>query len=437
MHLLHQGRISREPAGIQIAHLFHQRLQLLPRLRTILHHGANPIEEIQPLINLTLCIGRIRPLLRPHCPAGDARVASVISANCAAIAISRATTGIAHRTCDTIAYPASLASALLTTLTGLAALLARLATLLTRLAGLLTRLTWLTGLPRLLARPAKRAALILLTSAARLTGLSSRLATRASAKPRDLVAQSGKIVHCVVQRSILRGALTTAERTSRFPHLLTQLLQIRGEFGFRRLREFAAPQLIRTALQPRSEAGFIHAVERTPQSCRGRLLGTAEFARLVAHLLREVPQIVAHLLTITDHFVNFLSRRVCLRLTGGARGILLSNQIADMICLLLLSRSQLIGRLRHGVQAAGSILLLHTAEQIRGLTQTVGCTTGIGRTGGLGGRALHIVGSLPQAVERLLGRLLATVSRLGLLVLVPALGVILRLLRITSAAVRR
>ncbi len=63
MHLFDQGGIAGETAGIQIAHLIDQGLQLLPRLRTILHCCPNLVEKIQSLVNLALGIGRVGALL--------------------------------------------------------------------------------------------------------------------------------------------------------------------------------------------------------------------------------------------------------------------------------------------------------------------------------------------------------------------------------------
>ncbi len=63
VHLLHQFGIPWETAGIQLAHLVDQGLQLLARLGTILHYGANLVEEVQSLVNLPLGIGRVGALL--------------------------------------------------------------------------------------------------------------------------------------------------------------------------------------------------------------------------------------------------------------------------------------------------------------------------------------------------------------------------------------
>ena len=136
VHLLDQGGIPGETAGIQIAHLIDQGLQLLPRLGTILHYGANLVEKVQSLVNLALGIGRVGTLLRRHGLTGDASIAGVIAAKHVAIAIARAAGRIAYRTGEAVADRTRLASACLTTLAGLAVL-----------PWLLTWLTGLTGLP--------------------------------------------------------------------------------------------------------------------------------------------------------------------------------------------------------------------------------------------------------------------------------------------------
>src|SRR5580698_9986260 len=95
MHLLHQRRIPRESAWIQITHLVDQSLQLLLGLGTVLHRSANLVEEVQSLIDLVLRIGRIRTLLRRHRLPHDVRIAGV------QIAVSRTTAiaaGIPHWT---------------------------------------------------------------------------------------------------------------------------------------------------------------------------------------------------------------------------------------------------------------------------------------------------------------------------------------------------
>jgi len=109
MHLLHQGWIPGEAAGVQVAHLLDQGLQLALRLRIVLHHGANLVQKIQALVNLALRIGRVRALLGRHRMAGDPSVARVPGAIHLTIAISRPAAGIANWTSLAVAYAACLA----------------------------------------------------------------------------------------------------------------------------------------------------------------------------------------------------------------------------------------------------------------------------------------------------------------------------------------
>ncbi len=101
-----------------------------------------------------------------------------------------------------------------------------------------------------------------------------------------------------------------------------------------------------------------------------------------------------------------------LRLAGGASGILLCHQIAHVIGLLLLPGSQLVGGLRHGIEAAGGVLLFQTTEQVGGFAQAIGRAARIGCAGILRDGALHVLVGLAQAVERLLRGLLAAVGGL-------------------------
>src|SRR6516164_5591991 len=111
-HLLNQGGVPREASRVQIAHLFNQGLQLLLRLGTILHCGANLVEKVQPLVNLALRVGRVGTLIRRHGPTGDAGIAGVKIAIERAVAIP-STPG---RTRDAVADRAGLAGAGLTRL---------------------------------------------------------------------------------------------------------------------------------------------------------------------------------------------------------------------------------------------------------------------------------------------------------------------------------
>jgi hypothetical protein len=60
MHLFNESGIPRETAGIEIAHLLDQGLQLLPLFGIILNGRANLIESVQRLVDLTLGIGWVR-----------------------------------------------------------------------------------------------------------------------------------------------------------------------------------------------------------------------------------------------------------------------------------------------------------------------------------------------------------------------------------------
>jgi hypothetical protein len=220
------------------------------------------------------------------------------------------------------------------------------------------------------------------------------------------------LIHGAIDLGVLGSALTSAQGACRVADLLAQLLQVAGEGGFLLIRELASTQPIRAALHASVKSVFVQAIERAPQLGGSRRLGGRELAGGAAHVLGQARQVIAHLLAIVDHLVHFLGGRVALLLTGGASGILLSHQVAHLIRLLLLLGGQLIGRLGHGVEVAGCVLLLRASKQAFGFAQAVGGAAGIGRAGILGGGALHVLVGLAQAVERLLGGLLATVGGL-------------------------
>lgn len=83
-----------------------------------------------------------------------------------------------------------------------------------------------------------------------------------------------------------------------------------------------------------------------------------------------------------------------------------------MIGLLLLPGRQLLRGLRHRVETARGVLLLHASQQVGGFAQAVGRAAGIGRAGTLRTSPPHVIDGLPQTVERLLRRLLPAVGRL-------------------------
>ena len=183
VHLLDQGGIPGETAGIQIAHLNDQGLQLLPRLGTILHYGTNLVEKVQSLVDLALGVGRVGTLLRRHGLAGDASIAGVIVAKYRTIAIASATGRIPHRTRKAVAHRTRLASAS----AGLTSLLLAAGALAVGLTTLTTLTTTLTGLaPSFLARLPRLAVLRLLPELAQF-----RLRVGTPAEAGELVAQTG------------------------------------------------------------------------------------------------------------------------------------------------------------------------------------------------------------------------------------------------------
>jgi hypothetical protein len=194
VYLFHQTLIPRETAGIQIAHLIDERLQLLLCLGTILHSSANLIEQVQSLVNLGLGIGwggTLRP--RHRGLAGDAVIAGIdvairgaASTPATRLSVRNAVALLATLTL-TLTLPLALALTGLTTL-ALAAL--TLATLLA-LAVLPLLLTGLSALTGLLTVRHELTGLELpgLTAAA---GLAlARLRVGLSAESRELVAHTG------------------------------------------------------------------------------------------------------------------------------------------------------------------------------------------------------------------------------------------------------
>jgi hypothetical protein len=243
MHLLYQLGISAETGGIQIAHLVDESLQLLPRLRAILHYRAKLVENIQALIDLALGIGGIRTLLRRRGLPGNARVAGVHRAAIASVGVGIAccpagdpvadSTGLACRLTTSTALAATTLASLLTLSLALSlALLSGLATLslllsalaasaltlaltlalalslaltllLARLRGLRVAVQ-LAGLgPTLLALALLTLlALTLATLTLTLTTLA-RLSIGLSTQARELIPKTGQIVHGACERGVL------------------------------------------------------------------------------------------------------------------------------------------------------------------------------------------------------------------------------------------
>ena len=165
--------------------------------------------------------------------------------------------------------------------------------------------------------------------AARLTLSLLRLRLEALGRPPRPASWSRRRDRSSIARliaSVFGSVLSAAQGASRVADLLTQLLQIAGESGFHRIGEAAAAQPIRASLQAGAEIVFVHAIERAPQLAGSRRLRGREFARRVAHLLGQARQVIAHLLAIVDHFVDFLWRRILRRLIGGLCGIQLGHK---------------------------------------------------------------------------------------------------------------
>jgi hypothetical protein len=197
-------------------HLVDERLKLLLRFGAVLHGGTNLVEEVQALLDFPLSISGVWTLLRSGGSAGYVGVAGVEVAEYGGIAI---TTVAGHPVADLAAAVSvaliilaatTVAAALLATLPGLAALLTLtllLATL-TLLATLLARLAVTSELPGLSRLALALALLSLLTLLALPACLT--LLPIASAKFGKLIAQAREVIHCTVERGVLRRPLLPA-----------------------------------------------------------------------------------------------------------------------------------------------------------------------------------------------------------------------------------
>jgi len=231
VHLLHQGGVPGKTARIQTTHFVYEGLQLLPRLGAILHCGPNLVEEIQTLVNIALGVGGVRTLLGRHCLTLDSCVSGVNVAVDRAIAISlaagriavRAREAIAHRTrlesAPTLTCLLLAAAALAASLAALTRLAAALLSALSLLASLLACLPGLTRLPIAIELAGLELLPAGLPGAAILTLSGLRVGT--SAQTRELVAQTGKIVHGAVNRGVLGRLLSAPYGASRVLDLLT------------------------------------------------------------------------------------------------------------------------------------------------------------------------------------------------------------------------
>jgi hypothetical protein len=261
----------------------------------------------------------------------------------------------------------------------------------------------------------KRIGLALAVLAARLPRLLPRLlsCTALSAQTVNLIANPREIVHSAIQFRIFRRTLGASQGACCVVHILAQLLQVAGQTRLKRIGKLAAAEDIRALLDPRPQIVLVHAFERAAQLAGSRRLRGSELTRRIAQPLGKVRQIIAHLLAIIHHFVDFLLGRPFWRLlAGSARRAQLGDQITHVVGLLLLPSGELVGRLGHRFETPGGILLLRTAESIGRLTQAVCGAARIGRTGILRSGALHVVVGLAKAVERLLRGLLTAVRSL-------------------------
>ena len=96
---------------------------------------------------------------------------------------------------------------------------------------------------------------------------------------------------------------------------------------------------------------------------------------------------------------------------SGLRSVaLLPEHLANAVGLVALLLGQSAGFVRKGVNLRGSLLLAHAAQQIRGFLQAIGGAARFGFALLRRRRATHVIGSLPEPVERLLD---ARVRRAG------------------------
>lgn len=370
MHLLDQLRIAGEALRIEIAHLVDERLHLGAGFGAVLHDGFYAVQEVEALLDFALRVG------------GSGAGVWIAEAPPFAVASEFAARAYctAHRAAATIGdltiVDAAIALASLPAVGAalLAALLAaRLSTLLT--AWLLSRLTVAGEL----------SALVLTLAAAALSGLLSigllTIGLLSATETAELIAQAREIVHRAIERSFLgvgpAAFNTGAERAGGIAHLIAELLEIAGQRGFGLIGEVAFAQQVRTALHSRIEVGIVETLQSAAQLAGGVRLSGRELALGVAQLLGEALQIVSRLLAVVDHFVDL--RRGDRRglLAGGTSSVLLVDEIADVVGLLLLASGKLLGILGERVQLPAGILLLETAEKISGLAKAIGGAAGI------------------------------------------------------------
>ena len=96
--------------------------------------------------------------------------------------------------------------------------------------------------------------------------------------------------------------------------------------------------------------------------------------------------------------LNRRSTGLCTGPAGSAIGSGLAEHIGHAICLRALFGGKAIGFLSQGIELAGGLLLLFSAEQIGGFFEALGRAAGIGFTLPLRGCPAHIVVGLTNAV---------------------------------------
>jgi hypothetical protein len=133
-------------------------------------------------------------------------------------------------------------------------------------------------------------------------------------------------------------------------------------------------------------------------------LSGCELARLIAHLLGEMREVIGSTLAFGDHLVDIGCARLLRLLIRRAGRVHVLNDVAHIVGLLFLAIGQFLGFLCHAAELARGILLLDAAKQIGSLAKAIRGAAGIG--GRTVGRAAHIVISLAQPFERLFGGLL-------------------------------
>jgi hypothetical protein len=170
---------------------------------------------------------------------------------------------------------------------------------------------------------------------------------------------------------LLIAGFSRTERTRGIADLLAELLQIVGNVAFGFIGELAGAQQIGTALHARIDVVIVQAFERAAQFGGSTGLRGAEFARLAAHLLREMGKIIRGVLAVADHLVDIRHRRLLWLLVGGACCVHIADDVAHLIRLLLLAVGEFLCLLSHLAELARGVLLFDTTEKVGRLTEAI------------------------------------------------------------------